>query len=47
MYQNSQTQTQHSAESSFDNVIQETRKPLSQLQQTQLLLTTGRFTVHK
>jgi len=41
-YQN----TQHSAESSFENVIQETRKPLNQCNQ-QLLLATGRFTTHE
>jgi len=33
--------TQHSAESSFENVIQETRKPLNQFKQ-QLLIATGR-----
>jgi len=33
--------TQHSAESSFENVIQETRKPLNQFKQ-KLLIATGR-----
>jgi len=33
--------TQHSTESSFENVIQETRKPLNQFKQ-QLLIATGR-----
>jgi len=38
--------TQHSAESSFENVIQETRKPLNQFKQ-QLLIATGRYTIHE
>jgi len=38
--------TQHSAESSFENVIQETRKPLNQFKQ-QLLLATGRYVIHE
>jgi len=38
--------TQRSAESSFENVIQETRKPLNQFKQ-QLLLTTGRYSIHE
>jgi len=38
--------TQQSAESSFENVIQETRKPLNQFKQ-QLLLATGRYTIHE
>jgi len=39
--------TQHSAESSsFENVIQETRIPLNQFKQ-QLLIATGRYTVHE
>jgi len=38
--------TQHSAESSFENVVQETRKPLNQLKQ-QLLIATGRYTIHE
>jgi len=38
--------TQHSAESSFENVIQETRNPLSQCKQ-QLLIATGRYTIHE
>jgi len=37
--------TQHSAENSFENVIQETRKPLNQFKQ-QLLIATGRYTIH-
>jgi len=41
-YQN----TQHSAEISFENFIQETRKPLNQFKQ-QLLKATGRFTIHE
>ncbi len=43
---NSDQNTQHSAESSFENVIQETRKPLNEFQQ-QLLLTKGRYTIHE
>ncbi len=43
---NSDQDTQHSAESSFENVIQETRKPLNQFKQ-QLLLTKGRYTIHE
>jgi len=43
---NSDQNTQHSAKSSFENVIQEARKPLIQFKQ-QLLLTTGRFTIHE
>jgi len=43
---NSDQDTQHSAESSFENVIQETRKPLNQFKQ-QLLLTTVRYTIHE
>jgi len=38
--------TQHSAESSFQNVTQETRKPLNQFKQ-QLLIATGRYTIHE
>jgi len=38
--------TQHSAESSFDNVIRETRKPLNQCKQ-QLLIATGKYTIHE
>ncbi len=38
--------TQNSAEISFENVIQETRKPLNQFKQ-QLLLATGRYTIHE
>jgi len=38
--------TQHSAESSFENVIQETRKPLNQFKQ-QLLIATGRYTIQE
>jgi len=38
--------TQHSAESSFENVMQETRKPLNQFKQ-QLLIATGRYTIHE
>jgi len=38
--------TQYSAESSFENVTQETRKPLNQFKQ-QLQLATGRYTIHK
>lgn len=36
----------HSAESSFENVIEETNKPLNQFK-NQLLITTGRLTVHE
>ncbi len=43
---NSDQNTQHSAESSFENVIQETRKPLNQFQ-IQLILTKGRYTIHE
>jgi len=43
---NSDQDTQHSAESSFENVIQQTRKPLNHFKQ-QLLLTTGRYTIHE
>jgi len=38
--------TQHSEESSFENVIQETRKPLNQFKQP-LLIATGRYTIHE
>jgi len=38
--------TQHSAESSFGNFIQETRKLLNQPKQ-QLLIATGRYTIHE
>jgi len=43
---NSDQDTQHSAESSFENVIQETHKPLNQFKQ-QLLLTSGKYTIHE
>jgi len=43
---NSDQETQHSAESSFENVLQETSKPLNQLKQD-LLLTTGMYTIHE
>jgi len=38
--------TQHSAESNFENVIQETRKPFNQFKQ-QMLIATGRYTIHE
>jgi len=38
--------THHPAESSFENVMRETSKPLNKFQQ-QLLSTTGRYTIHE
>jgi len=43
---NSDQDTQHFAESSFENVIQETRKPINQFKQ-KLLLTRGRYAIHE
>ncbi len=42
----SEDNTIHSAKSSFENVIEETKKPLNQFK-IQLLITTGRFRIHE